>query len=41
VSKRKERFRLISSLGFKGGMILGAFVWVAIAKFEVVLYIVV
>jgi hypothetical protein len=39
VSKRKKRFRLISSLGFKGRMVLGAFVWVTIAMFEVVLYI--
>jgi hypothetical protein len=39
VSKRKQRFRRISSLGFKVGMILGVFVSVTVAKFEVVFYI--
>jgi hypothetical protein len=39
MSKRKQRFIRISSLGFKGGMILSVFVSVAVVKFEVVLYI--
>jgi hypothetical protein len=38
VNKRKKIFRLISSLGFKGGMVLGDFGWVHLGEIKTVVH---